>query len=137
MLAHGRASVPWLPVPVTFAEQGDLAATAAAAAECVGLARAESVLVVYNDEQRVIAEALAVAAEQRAGRVRLLLFTPLSRHGEEPPTEVAEAMARADVVFAPTAYSLTQTQARISATRNGTRFASLPTITEEIFRRTR
>ena len=44
-------------------------------------------------------------------------------------------MARADVVFAPTSRSLSQTQARIEATRRGVRIASLPTITEEIFTR--
>lgn len=120
---------------MSVASEGDLAAAAAAAAECVGVGMADSVLVVFNDEQRVIAEALASAARQRADAVQLLPFLPLSRHGEEPPAEVAEAMARADVVFAPTSYSLTQTQARIEATKGGTRFASMPTITEGIFRR--
>jgi leucyl aminopeptidase (aminopeptidase T) len=114
----------------------DLTVAAAAAADCVGVGVADAVLVVYNDQQRVIAAALAAAARQRAGTVRLICFAPLSRHGEEPPVEVAEALAWADVVFAPTSFSLTQTQARMRATSSGTRFASLPTITEQIFCRT-
>ena len=93
-------------------------------------------LVVYNDELRVIAESLAAAAKARTEAVTLLEFPTGSRHGEEPPTEVAEAMARAGVVLAPTARSLSQTQARIESTRRGARIASLPLITEEIFIRT-
>ena len=66
----------------------------------------------------------------------MLAFPTSSRHGEEPPAEVAAAMAGADAVFAPTSYSLTWTQARIEATARGARIATLPTITEEIFART-
>jgi leucyl aminopeptidase (aminopeptidase T) len=91
------------------------------------------VLVVCNDEQQLIAASLAAAAKQRARAVTVFEFATLSRHGEEPPAEVADAMARADVVFAPTSRSLSQTQARIEATRRGARIATLPTITEEIF----
>lgn len=92
-------------------------------------------LVVYNDEQATIAEALAEAARPLARTVTLQEFPTLSRHGEEPPADVAEAMAQADAVFAPTARSLSNTQARLAATRRGVRVATLPTITEEIFRR--
>lgn len=49
---------------------------------------------------------------------------------------MAAAMASADVVFAATSCSLSQTQARIKASSRGVRIASLPTITEEIFTRT-
>ncbi len=113
----------------------NLLAPAEAAVDCLGVGPMDSVLVVYNDEQRVIAESLAAAAKPRARAVTMLAFPTLSRHGEEPPTEVAEAMARADVVFAPTSRSLSQTQARMEATSRGARIASLPTITEEIFTR--
>ena len=111
-------------------------APSVAAVDCLGVGPADAVLVVYNDEQRVIAESLAAAAKPRARAVSLLEFPTLSRHGEEPPTEVTEAMARADVVFAPTSRSLSHTQARIEATTRGARIATLPTITEEIFTRT-
>ena len=114
----------------------DLVAPSVAAVDCLGVGPADAVLVVYNDEQRVIGESLAAAAKPRARAVTLLEFPTLSRHGEEPPTEVAEAMARADVVFAPTSRSLSHTQARIEATTRGARIATLPTITEEIFTRT-
>jgi leucyl aminopeptidase (aminopeptidase T) len=112
-----------------------LTAPANAAVECLGVGPTDSVLVVFNDEQRLIATSLAAAAKRRTRAVTVLEFATLSRHGEEPPAEVAEAMARADVVFAPTSRSLSQTQARIEATRRGVRIATLPTITAKIFAR--
>jgi leucyl aminopeptidase (aminopeptidase T) len=113
----------------------DLVAPAEAAVGCLGVGASDSVLVVYNEEQRVIAEALAAAAEAHARAVTQLAYPTLSRHGEEPPAEVAEAMARAEVIFAPTTRSLTQTQATMEALQRGARVATLPTITEEIFTR--
>jgi hypothetical protein len=115
--------------------QSDLLASADAAVGCLGVGPADHVLVVYNDEQSVIAESLAAAAKPQTRAVTLLAFPTLSRHGEEPPADVAEAMLGADVVIAPTSRSLSQTQARIDATRRGVRIATLPTITEEIFAR--
>lgn len=129
-----RRAVPAVLPAVTT--RRELVAPSAAAVDCLAVGPADAVLVVYNDEQQVIAESLAEAAKPRAQAVTLLDFPTLSRHGEEPPIEVAEAMARADVVFAPTSRSLTQTQARMEATRRGGRIATLPTITEEIFIRT-
>jgi leucyl aminopeptidase (aminopeptidase T) len=111
----------------------ELIAPAEAAVDCLGVGPADSVLVVHNGEQRAIADALAAAARPRARALAMLEFETLSRHGEEPPPEVAEAMAGADVVFAPTSRSLTPTRARGEATRRGVRIATLPTITEEVF----
>jgi leucyl aminopeptidase (aminopeptidase T) len=113
----------------------DLSASAEAAVDCLGVRPTDDVLVIYNDEQRAIAESLAAAARPRARAVTLLGFPTLSRHGEEPPSDVAEAMAGADVVFAPTSHSLSHTQARVTATDRGARIATLPTITDEIFAR--
>ena len=46
---------------------------------------------------------------------------------------MAEAMKAADVVIAPTAKSLTHTSARIEAAATGTRVATMPGITKEMF----
>jgi leucyl aminopeptidase (aminopeptidase T) len=107
-----------------------------AALDCLGVTNDDSVAVVWNEEQRTIAEALADAAHRRARSVTLLEFAATSRHGEEPPAEVAGAMVAADVVLAPTSKSLSLTEARQAATRNGVRIATLPMITEDIFVRT-
>jgi leucyl aminopeptidase (aminopeptidase T) len=110
-----------------------LSPAAAAAVECVGIGPSDSVLVVYSAEQRSIAEALLEAARARARSVTKVELPPLLRHGAEPPADIAEQMADADVVLAPTATSLSNTEARREASGRGVRVASMPTITEEIF----
>lgn len=112
-----------------------LSAAADAAVQCLAVGPAEDVLVLFNEDQRVIAESLAVAAEGAARRVQLLCYPPLTRDGEEPPTPVAAAMREAAVIFAATTFSLSHTRARMEATRGGARIATLPHITEATFRR--
>jgi leucyl aminopeptidase (aminopeptidase T) len=107
---------------------------AAAAVEALGLRAEDDVLVLCNDAQRSIADALAEAASG-ARRVTILPFPAATRHGEEPPPAVAAAMLGATVMFAPTTFSISHTQARIAASELGVRIATMPGITEEIFRR--
>jgi aminopeptidase len=113
-----------------------LRAAADCAVACLGVGSGDDVLVVCNDEQRTIADALEQAAEELARSVRTVAFPALSRHGEEPPAFVADAFREASVIFAPTTMSLSHTQARLDATARGTRIATMPQITEDIFART-
>lgn len=113
-----------------------LAESSEAALECLGVKHGDSVAVVFNSPQRSIADALAEAANRRASSVTLLEFAPTSRHGEEPPAAVGDAMVAADVVLAPTSNSLSMTEARQAATRRGVRVATLPMVSEDIFVRT-
>jgi leucyl aminopeptidase (aminopeptidase T) len=57
---------------------------------------------------------------------------PRTRHGEEPPKPIAEMMRNADVIIAPTAFSLTHTQARKRANRAGARIATMPGIIQKM-----
>jgi leucyl aminopeptidase (aminopeptidase T) len=91
------------------------------------------VLVIYNAEQRAIAQSLTAAAGVRARDVTELEFAAASRHGEEPPAQVAAAVERADVLFAATSRSISHTLVRTRATERGVRVATLPTVTEEVF----
>ena len=109
--------------------------SAQAAVDCLAVGPDDDVLVLCNDPQLPIADALGEAAGERARSVRVLAFAAGERHGAEPPSEVVEAMASATVIFAPTTFSLSHTAARVEATRRGTRMATMPGITEEIFRR--
>jgi leucyl aminopeptidase (aminopeptidase T) len=113
-----------------------LQAASEAALDCVGVRGDDVVAVLFNAEQRAIGEALVESSRRRTDAVRVVEFAALSRHGEEPPSEVADAMLAADVVLAPTSMSLSHTQARLAATRRGARIATMPTITEDIFIRT-
>lgn len=62
----------------------------------------------------------------------LMTMEPREVHGQEPPKAVAEAMAAADVVLAPTSKSLTHTQAKINAKMAGARIATMPGISLEM-----
>jgi leucyl aminopeptidase (aminopeptidase T) len=108
----------------------ELAAAAGAAADCLGVGSRDRVLVLCNPAERAIAEVLAAAAESRTRAVRLLEYPTLSRNGEEPPVQVAQAMRDASVVFATTTYSISHTQARLAATAAGARIASMRGFTE-------
>jgi leucyl aminopeptidase (aminopeptidase T) len=109
--------------------------SAEAAIDCLGVGPDDNVLILCNDPQLAIADALLDAARPRARSVRVLAFDGGARHGQEPPREVCSTMAEATVIFAPTTFSLSHTEARAEATRRGIRVATMPGITEEVFRR--
>jgi leucyl aminopeptidase (aminopeptidase T) len=109
---------------------------AATTVERLGVGSGESFLVAYNVELAQIAEAIAAAARVHTDRVRALAFPTLSRHGEEPPAEVATAMADATAAALVTSFSLSHTRARLEATRRGARVASMPDMTRDMFERT-
>jgi leucyl aminopeptidase (aminopeptidase T) len=109
--------------------------SAEAAVSCLAIGPDDDVLVLCNDEQLAIADAIAEACEGRARAVRVLAFARASRHGQEPPPEVASAMLAATAIFAPTTYSLSHTEARRRASERGVRIATMPGISEEVFRR--
>jgi leucyl aminopeptidase (aminopeptidase T) len=79
-----------------------------------------------------INKSLFEAAKNLGCEVILLTMLPRTRHGEEIPLPVAEAMKNSDVVIAPTTFSLTHTQAKINACKAGARVASMPGITEKM-----
>ena len=101
--------------------------------ECYGVKSAEIVLIVADTlTPASISKSLFEAAKNLGCEVILLTMLPRTRHGEEIPLPVAEAMKNSDVVIAPTTFSLTHTQARINACKAGARVASMPGITEKM-----
>ena len=101
--------------------------------ECYGVKSGESVLIVIDTSTpSPIANSLFEAARKIGCEVMILTMLPRTRHGEEIPQPVAEAMKNSDVVIAPTTFSLTHTQARINACKAGARVASMPGITEKM-----
>lgn len=100
---------------------------------CLGVKKDESVLVITDDTRKEIGEALYQAACDLGCEGLLLVMKEREVSGQEPPKAVAEAMKAADVVIAPTAKSLTHTAARIQAAAAGTRVATMPGITREMF----
>lgn len=101
--------------------------------DCLGVDKDESVLVVTDEVKKNIGEALFSEAQNKAGEAVLMVMKSRSVSGEEPPSVVAEAMKNADVVVCATNASLTHTNAKINAVKNGARIGTMPGITEEMF----
>jgi leucyl aminopeptidase (aminopeptidase T) len=104
--------------------------------DCLGVKKSEEVLIIVDEKSRSIGIALFDTAKSLGAEAMLIEMIERDLHGSEPPRVVAEAMRNADVVIAPTSKSLSHTKARLDATKNGVRIASMPTITEEIMSRT-
>ncbi|HET7323334.1 MAG TPA: aminopeptidase [Halococcus sp.] len=102
--------------------------------QCLSLSPNESCTIVTDDDRLAIGEALYEAAGAVTDDTVLLCYPPGDQHGTEPPSPVAAAMRGSDVVFCPTTKSLSHTRARSRANDAGARVATLPGITEEIFR---
>lgn len=100
---------------------------------CLAVKKGEEVLIVTDNTRKEIGEALYEAAGNLGCERLLMVMNERELSGQEPPKTVAAAMKSADVVIAPTAQSLTHTNARIEAARAGTRVATMPGITEEMF----
>ncbi|MEW6654798.1 MAG: aminopeptidase, partial [Bacteroidota bacterium] len=100
--------------------------------DCMGAQTNESVLIVTDEYKNKIGYALFKNAKELKHEAVYLEFKSREMHGQEPPQQIAEMMKLFDVVFCPTAKSLTHTNARRNASALGSRIATFPGITEEI-----
>jgi leucyl aminopeptidase (aminopeptidase T) len=103
--------------------------------DCLGVREGEEVLVVCNPATQDLGEALRAEAAGAGADAVMTLISERESHAAEPPGPVAEAMAAADVVLAPTVQSLSHTAARKRASEAGARIATLPGVTEEMLAR--
>jgi aminopeptidase len=98
----------------------------------LGLKQNETVLIVTDTLKLKIAKSLFDTAQEMGNEAIMMTMPPRSRHGEEPPKAIAEAMKMVDVVIAPTTMSITHTKARKDANEVGVRTATMPDITEQM-----
>jgi aminopeptidase len=103
--------------------------------DCLAVKENEEVVVICNPATQGIGEALRAEAAEAGADAALTVISERASHAAEPPASVAEAMAAADVVLAPTVQSLSHTAARSRATEGGARIATLPGVTEEMLAR--
>jgi leucyl aminopeptidase (aminopeptidase T) len=102
---------------------------------CLGAKPGEKFLVLTDYYKEDLAEHLYKAAKE-LGLISMLFKIPaLSKSGEEPSAAAAEAMKNSDVVVCITEHSLTHTRAKKDAAAFGTRIATMPGITKEMFLR--
>ncbi|MBC2698985.1 MAG: aminopeptidase [ANME-2 cluster archaeon] len=100
---------------------------------CMAVKPEEVVLIITDTATHPsIASALYDRALELGCDPIFMNIEPREVHGQEPPPAVAEAMAAADVVLAPTSKSLTHTQAKINAKMAGVRIATMPGISLEM-----
>jgi leucyl aminopeptidase (aminopeptidase T) len=110
-------------------------AVTAVVRECLAVKDGEDVIVVCNPATQHVGERLREEAADAGGDAILTVISERASHAAEPPAPVAEAMAVAEVILAPTVQSLSHTAARKRATENGARTATLPGVTEEMLAR--
>ena len=110
-------------------------AVAAVVRDCLAVKEGEEVLVVCNPATQNMGELLRNEAADVGAEAVLAVISERASHAAEPPPTVAEAMATADVLLAPTVQSLSHTAARKRATENGARAATLPGVTEDMLAR--
>ena len=100
--------------------------------DCMGAKKNEKILVITDELKREIGLSLHENAI-RLGYESLLVEMKSGKiNGEEPSAAVADLMKKFDVVFCPTAKSLTHTDARRSASAKGVRIATFPGITKDV-----
>jgi aminopeptidase len=110
-------------------------AVAAVVRDCLAVKEGEEVLVVCNPATQRIGELLRNEGAEAGGEAVLAVMSERASHAAEPPATIAEAMASADVLLAPTIQSLSHTAARKRASDNGARCATLPGVTEDMLAR--
>jgi leucyl aminopeptidase (aminopeptidase T) len=103
--------------------------------DCLGVTEGEEVLIIANPATKHLGERMREEAADVGGDAVLALISERASHAAEPPRSVAEAMAAADVILAPTVQSLSHTAARKRASEAGARCATLPGVTEEMLAR--
>lgn len=103
--------------------------------DCLDLSPGEEVLVICNSMNEELGSLLRINAQGEGGEATLAVIAERDSSAGEPPASVAAAMLAADIVVAPTAQSISHTEARKAATEAGVRIASMPGVTEEMLAR--
>ncbi|GGL49326.1 aminopeptidase [Sporolactobacillus putidus] len=93
----------------------------------------EIFLIVTDDAKKSLAEALYRAGQTLGAETLLMVMKERKKSGEEPPRAIAAALAESDAAVCITEFSLTHTKARKQAVASGTRLATMPGITEDMF----
>jgi aminopeptidase len=100
--------------------------------DCMGANKNEKILIITDEQKRKIGFSLYDNALRLGHEAFYVEMKSRKQNGEEPPTEIAEMMQKFDIVFCPTAKSLTHTDARRAASAKGVRVATFPGITEDV-----
>src|SRR3954470_3142855 len=103
--------------------------------DSLGVAAGERLLVVCDPTTRELGARLRDEGERAGADAVLALMAERAVNGEDPAAPITAAMAASDVILAPTARSLSHSEARRRATEAGARIATLPGATDEMLAR--
>jgi len=101
--------------------------------QCLNVQENETVLILNDGNDQDLIDSLLEVLDEKEIAHELMEYEEPASQGEEPPSEVAEAMKNFDVVIAPTIKSISHTEARHNANNAGARVATLPGINKEIW----
>lgn len=104
--------------------------------KCFNLKTSENVLVVTDGVEMDLAKAFYDSAIEKSQEALMVVYSPRSRHGEEPPVPVGKIMKETDVAILSTSFSISHTRARRDACELGVRIASMPMLTADMAFRT-
>lgn len=107
-----------------------------ALSECLNVGKQEQLLVVCDPPCAAIGDAFWEVGSAMCREAVQVRISPRRQNGNEPPPPVGEWFGGFDVAVMPTSRSLSHTQARRKACEGGTRIATLPGITRDVFERT-
>ena len=116
----------------TEREEAMLTAARSVVRTCMQVRPHEHVLVVTDPLTSEVGRSLYEAASEVTDRILMMMMPRRHRQGNEPPASVGDLMRRQNVVLLATRHSLTHTRARLTASREGARIASMPGIDEEM-----
>ena len=119
----------YIPAPSSFIEM--MPGAMKAMTQCAGVKPGENVVIACDTNKLRLAEALAAAAYAAGGMPTVVFFPPTGAHGAQVPKAVVGASACSDVLFMPTSWSMTHTDARIEAIKNGSRVCTMCEVTED------
>jgi leucyl aminopeptidase (aminopeptidase T) len=101
--------------------------------QCLKIEEDENVVVLNDSNDEEMIDSLLDVLSDNDINHELVEYEEPEKQGQEPPLPAAEKMKNSDVFIAPTNKSLSWTDARVEATENGARGATLPGITKEIW----
>jgi leucyl aminopeptidase (aminopeptidase T) len=101
--------------------------------KCLALKQGEQLLVLADTDNLDVGKLFVLAGQERGAEAMLLVYKPRTRHGEELPKVIAEAMKAADAIVAPTTFSVNHTNARKAASAAGARLIFFPGCKEAMF----
>lgn len=119
----------YTPSPSSFIEM--IRGAMKAMTQCAAVQPGENVVIACDTNKMRLAEALAAAAYAAGGMPTIVAFPPTGAHGRQVPKAVVGACAKSDVFFFPTSWSMTHTDARIEAIKNGARGSTMCEVTED------